>query len=77
LEAIFSREPVAPIRLNPRVPAELQRIIAKAMEKDRALRYQSASEMRADLQRLWVEITSAGRVAGGSNTTKAPSAFNP
>jgi TolB-like protein/predicted Ser/Thr protein kinase len=66
LEAIFGREPVAPTRLNPRVPPELQRIISKAMEKDRALRYQSASEMRADLQRLWVEITSAGRVVSES-----------
>jgi non-specific serine/threonine protein kinase len=42
LEAIFSREPVAPVRLNRRVPGELERVIAKAMEKDRKLRYQSA-----------------------------------
>jgi TolB-like protein/predicted Ser/Thr protein kinase len=53
LEAIFTREPVAPSRLNAKVPGELERIIAKAMEKDRSLRYQSASEMKADLQRLW------------------------
>lgn len=61
LEAIFSQEPVAPVRLNARVPAELERIIAKAMEKDRTLRYQSASEMRADLQRLHRD-TMVGRV---------------
>jgi len=52
LEAIFTQEPVAPVRLNPKVPAELERIIAKAMEKDRNLRYQHASDMRTDLQRL-------------------------
>ena len=43
LEAIFNREPVAPVRLNGQVPVELERIIARAMEKDRTLRYQSAA----------------------------------
>jgi TolB-like protein/predicted Ser/Thr protein kinase len=52
LEAIFTQEPVAPVRLNPKVPAKLEEIIAKAMEKDRNLRYQSAADMRTDLQRL-------------------------
>ncbi len=52
LEAIFTKEPAAPVRLNPKVPAKLEEIIAKAMEKDRNLRYQSAAEMRTDLQRL-------------------------
>ncbi len=52
LEAIFTQEPVAPVRLNPKIPAKLEEIIAKAMEKDRSLRYQSAAEMRTDLQRL-------------------------
>ena len=51
-EAILSRVPVSPIRLNPDLPAELERIINRALEKDRNLRYQHASEMRAELQRL-------------------------
>jgi eukaryotic-like serine/threonine-protein kinase len=49
---ILDRDPVPAIRLNPEVPAELERIVNKALEKDRNLRYQHASEMRADLQRL-------------------------
>jgi Tol biopolymer transport system component len=51
-EAILNREPVAPVRLNPEVPAELEEIINKALEKDRNLRCQSAAELRIDLQRL-------------------------
>ncbi len=51
-EAILNRAPVAPIRLNPDLPAKLEEIINKALEKDRNLRYQNASDIRADLQRL-------------------------
>jgi TolB-like protein/Tfp pilus assembly protein PilF len=60
LEAIMSREPLAPSRLDERVPVELERIIAKAMEKDRGLRYQSASDVRADLRRLRRDTTQDG-----------------
>ena len=62
-EAILSRTPVAPIRLNPDIPAELERIILKCLEKDRNLRYQHASEMRTDLQRLKRDLESAGTAA--------------
>ncbi|MFZ0805854.1 MAG: protein kinase [Candidatus Sulfotelmatobacter sp.] len=51
-ESILGRAPVSPVRMNPDVPAELERIINRALEKDRELRYQHASEMRAELQRL-------------------------
>jgi eukaryotic-like serine/threonine-protein kinase len=51
-DALLNRPPTSPTRLNPDVPAELERIVNRALEKDRDLRYQHASEMRAELQRL-------------------------
>ena len=57
-DAILNRAPTAPVRLNPNLPAELERIINKALEKDRDLRYQVASELRGDLKRLKREIDS-------------------
>src|SRR5437016_4435037 len=51
-EAILHKAPVAPVRLNPDLPAELESVINKAIEKDRELRYQHASDIRTDLQRL-------------------------
>jgi serine/threonine protein kinase/TolB-like protein/Tfp pilus assembly protein PilF len=61
-EAIVNRVPVPVVRLNQDVPADLERIINKALEKDRNLRYQHASEMRSDLQRLKRD-TDSGRMA--------------
>ncbi len=64
-EAILNREPVSPLRLNPELPADLERIINKALEKDRDVRYQVAAELRGDLKRL-MRDTSSGRVAAAA-----------
>jgi eukaryotic-like serine/threonine-protein kinase len=58
-EAILNRAPTAPIRLNPDLPAEIERIMQKLLEKDIEFRYQSAAEVRADLKRLKRERDSA------------------
>ena len=71
-DSILNRAPVPPAHLNPDVPAELARIIDKCLEKDRNLRYQHASEIRTDLQRLKRD-TDSGRVI----TSAAPAAALP
>jgi eukaryotic-like serine/threonine-protein kinase len=69
LNAILERPPVAAVRLNPDLPAELERIINKCLEKDRNLRYQHASEIRADLQRLKRDTESGHKVSASSSTS--------
>jgi Tol biopolymer transport system component len=70
--AILEHSPVAPVRLNPNVPSELERIINKTLEKDRNIRCQSAAELRADLKRLSRDTTSGKTkaVAGPERTHK-------
>jgi serine/threonine protein kinase/tetratricopeptide (TPR) repeat protein len=83
-DGILNRIPVAPVRLNPNLPSKLEDMIHKALEKDRDLRYQSAAELRGDLQRLKRDTESGGRPTatrfdssltspGGANTSSAPS----
>ncbi len=73
-EAILNRVPTPPVRLNPQVPLELEHIISKALEKDRKLRYQNASDLRADLQRLRRDTDSGRSVTVGAATMTAPGA---
>ncbi len=70
VEAILHHIPVPPAQLNPKVPAELQRIIGKAMEKRRERRYQTAADLKADLARLKRDIES-GRPTGFTATQTA------
>ncbi len=69
LDAVLHDKPVPPGELNPKVPVELEGIIGKAMEKDRKQRYQSASQMKADLQFLRRE-TESGLVKSGLHSAK-------
>jgi eukaryotic-like serine/threonine-protein kinase len=70
-DAILNRAPAPAIRLNPDLPAELERIIDRALEKDREFRYQHASEMRSELLRLKRDKGSGRVTAGSSGTTPA------
>jgi eukaryotic-like serine/threonine-protein kinase len=74
-ESIMNRVPVPPVRLNPDLPAELERIIRKSLEKDSEMRYQSAADLRSDLKRLKRELDSArssGSVAVALDSNSGP-----
>jgi eukaryotic-like serine/threonine-protein kinase len=74
-EAIMNRAPVSAVRLNHELPAKLEDIINKALEKDISLRYQHASEMRSDLQRLKRD-TDSSRIAMAVSESGSPPALN-
>jgi eukaryotic-like serine/threonine-protein kinase len=71
-KAILDASPTAATRLNPDVPAELERIISKALEKDRNLRYQTAADLRSDLTRLKRDLDSGRTSAISEPATNAP-----
>src|ERR1700757_3243961 len=78
-DAILNRAPVPPETVNPKVPAKLDQILSKALEKDRRLRYQTASDLRVDLQRLKRETeaqpsTESGRQGAASSASTEGSA---
>jgi serine/threonine protein kinase/Tol biopolymer transport system component len=78
-DAILHKAPVSPVRLNAQLPAEFERIANKALEKDRRLRYQNASDMTVDLKRLRREIESGrtGTVAAYSSSATVATATHP
>src|SRR5439155_611818 len=67
-DKIMHSSPISPVTLNPSLPAELERILNKALEKDRDVRYQVAAEIRADLKRLQCE-TDSGRTPAAMNSS--------
>ena len=74
--AIINKPALAPGRVNPDLPVELERIISKALEKDRTLRYQSAAELRADLARLKRD-TESGRTTAVQSSASGPPRHRP
>src|SRR2546426_2744377 len=73
-DSILHKTPLASVRLNPDLPTKLEDIINKALEKDRNLRYQSAAEMRTDLQRVKRDTQSEWTAVEESNVIESPNA---
>src|SRR5437870_10050345 len=74
-DGIMNRTPVAPVRLNPDLPPKLEDIITRALEKDRELRYQHASDIKSELLRLKRDLESGNRSAG-EESSRTDSALN-
>jgi serine/threonine-protein kinase len=76
-DAILNREPIPPSRLNPGLPAELEQILSKALEKDREMRYQTAADLRADLKRLKRNFDLGRLRAGKASSSRERSVREP
>jgi eukaryotic-like serine/threonine-protein kinase len=76
-KAILDETPVSPLRLNPDLPADFERIVSKALEKDRNLRYQTAADLRSDLARLKRDIDSGRSSASVAAAASSSSAVVP
>ncbi|MGA9976781.1 MAG: protein kinase [Candidatus Sulfotelmatobacter sp.] len=76
-DGILNRAPVPPLRLNPEIPAELERIINKSLEKEPGLRYQHAADLRSDLQRLKRDTDSSRRAAPSAEIAPVSSSSTP
>jgi len=75
-DAILHKTPTAPVRLNPEVPDELERVINKCLEKDKDLRYQHASDLRTDLKRMKRD-TESGKSAASAEEASLPQRGRP
>ena len=71
-DAILHRQPTAPVRLNSQIPIELERVIGKAIEKDRRLRYQTATDLATDLRRLKREVESGATALNDGTKARRP-----
>jgi serine/threonine protein kinase/Flp pilus assembly protein TadD len=69
-DAILNRDPIPASQLNPSVPAEMSRLLAKSLEKDRKLRYQSVTDLKTDLMRLKRDLDSGGRRVSDSSDAR-------